>query len=119
MKQHEAVIEVMKRHGGYASTPQLYKEVPPLLNQPKTKTLFNSIRRASYDPKYFFQIEHGLWGLKEAKDELARRGIKAGTKIIREEDEYGHAYYQGLLVEIGNLEGLLTMVPNQDKNKTF
>ena len=29
------------------------------------------------------------------------------------------SYYQGLLVVIGNLRGLATFVPNQDKNKLF
>lgn len=33
--------------------------------------------------------------------------------------EQNHAYYQGLLVVIGNLKGLDTFVPNQDKNKRF
>lgn len=31
--------------------------------------------------------------------------------------EQGHSFYQGLLAEIGNLRGLPTFIPNQDKNK--
>ncbi len=30
-----------------------------------------------------------------------------------------HTYYQGLLVEIGNLKGFSTHIPYQDKNKVF
>lgn len=33
--------------------------------------------------------------------------------------EQSHSYYQGVLVAIGNLRGLATFVPNQDKNKLF
>ena len=33
--------------------------------------------------------------------------------------EYGHSYYQGLIVEIGNLKNLTTFIPSQDKNKLF
>ena len=33
--------------------------------------------------------------------------------------EYNHSYYQGLLVEMGNLKNFDTFVPNQDKNKPF
>ncbi len=34
-------------------------------------------------------------------------------------EEFNHSYYQGLLTEIGNLKGLSTFVPNQDKNRMF
>jgi hypothetical protein len=34
-------------------------------------------------------------------------------------NEFNHTYFQGLLVEIGNLRRLRTFVPHQDKNKKF
>lgn len=36
-----------------------------------------------------------------------------------EQEIFNHSYYQGLLVEIGNLQKYKTYVPNQDKNKYF
>ena len=33
--------------------------------------------------------------------------------------KFNHSYYQGLLLEIGNLKKLDTFIPNQDKNKKF
>ena len=35
------------------------------------------------------------------------------------EREYTHSFFQGLVVEIGNLKGFQTYVPAQDKNKPF
>lgn len=35
------------------------------------------------------------------------------------EKEYTHSFFQGLVVEIGNLKGFQTFVPSQDKNKPF
>ena len=33
--------------------------------------------------------------------------------------KFNHSYYQGLLLEIGNLKKMDTFIPNQDKNKNF
>jgi len=41
------------------------------------------------------------------------------SKKSEEEKEFDHSYYQGLLVEIGNIKKYQTFVPNQDKNKRF
>ena len=35
------------------------------------------------------------------------------------QEEYNHSYYQGLLVEVGNLKKYRMFVPNQDKNKLY
>ena len=35
------------------------------------------------------------------------------------EEKFNHSYYQGLLLEIGNLKGYKTYIPPQDKNKLF
>ena len=34
-------------------------------------------------------------------------------------EEFNHSFYQGLVVEIGNLRNYETFVPSQDKNKAF
>ena len=44
-----------------------------------------------------------------------QRLIKDSKELI----EFNHSYFQGLLLTIGNLKGLKTFIPNQDKNKLF
>ena len=41
------------------------------------------------------------------------------NKDSEEMIEFNHSYYQGLLLEIGNLKKLYTFIPNQDKNRKF
>lgn len=119
MNQNQAVIEVMRSSGGYATLGQLYQQV---LKVPgvtwKTKTPFASIRRIVQNPRFFFKIRPGLWALNEFKGKLPfEPDAKSQRKLL--ENDFNHTYYQGLLVEIGNLRRLWTFVPNQDKNKKF
>ncbi len=118
MKQHEAVIEAMQANGGYATLGYLYREalkVPDVVW--RTKTPFASIRRIVQDRPEFFRIKPGLWALEEARGKLPFD--EATGELTKSEPEFNHSYYQGLLVEIGNLRGLQTFVPNQDKNRKF
>lgn len=122
MKQYEAVIKVMEKNGGYATLGFLYQET---LKVPgavwKTKTPFASMRRIVQDERFFFKIRPGLWALKDWKKKLPApmlAGIKKETKS-KEVRMFDHTYYQGLLVQIGNLQDYTTYVPAQDKNKKF
>jgi len=118
MKQYEAVIEAMKQKGGYATLGWLYKAVPEIKGvEWKTKTPFASIRRIVQDDRFFFKIRPGLWALKEFKNRI--RFADDSRKKTREAERFNHSYYQGLLVEIGNLNRFETFVPNQDKNRRF
>lgn len=118
MKQYEAVIEVMKTNGGFATLGHLYSETLKVPNvEWKTKTPFASIRRIVQDTRFFFKIRPGLWALKESRHKLPS-SIATTAKESRK-PEFTHSYYQGLLVEIGNLKSFSTFVPNQDKNKLF
>ena len=114
MNQREAVIEVMRANGGYATLGQLYRTA---LNVPGvnwgTKTPFKSINRIVQNRRYFFRIRPGLWALIESKEKLP---IDLAQKPKPESD---HAYYQGLLVELGNLRKHQTFVPYQDRGKHF
>jgi hypothetical protein len=114
MNQREAVIEAMRANDGYATLGHLYKEALKIPGvRWETKTPFKSINRIVQDPKYFFRIRPGLWALLEAKNKLPADL----TKKPRPETE--HTYYQGLLVELGNLKGERTFVPKQDRGKPF
>ncbi len=120
MKQYEAVIEAMRMNDGYATFGKLNQDalrVPGC--QWGTKTPFASIRGIVQTRPEFFRIKPGLWGLEEARqhiEEIFALGARA-TQQAREASD--HSYYQGLLVELGNLRGLKTFVPHQDKNKRY
>jgi hypothetical protein len=114
--QHEQVIQVMAKNGGFATLGFLYQNVD--VSQWATKTPFKSINRIVQDERFFFKIKPGLWALKEMKGEVLRKFSIQGKKG-KQTEEFNHSYYQGLLVEIGNIKGFQTFVPNQDKNRLF
>jgi len=122
MKQYEAVIKVMEENGGFATLSYLYENVLKVPNVVwKTKTPFASIRRIVQDKRFFFKIKPGLWALKTYKDKLPDeiRSMIEEDKRLEKEGKFTHSYYQGLLVQIGNIKGYETFVPPQDKNKKF
>jgi hypothetical protein len=119
MKQHEAVIQVMEENGGFATLGHLYQNVLKLTGcEWKTKTPFASMRRIVQDERFFFKIRPGLWALNSWRERLPVE-MKPGKKRTIEQDVFTHSYYQGLVVQIGNLKRLETFVPAQDKNKLF
>ncbi|MBN2269699.1 MAG: hypothetical protein JXN61_03740 [Sedimentisphaerales bacterium] len=119
MKQHEAVIEVMEENGGFATLGYLYQNVLKLRGcEWKTKTPFASMRRIVQDDRFFFKIRPGLWALNSWRERLPAE-MKPGKKRTAEQDVFTHSYYQGLVVQIGNLKRLETFVPAQDKNRVF
>jgi hypothetical protein len=120
MKQYEAVISIMENNGGYATLGFLNQEVLKIKACVwKTKTPFASIRRIVQDERFFFKIKPGLWALKSFKDKLPTNILPTKEVSKAKQEEFNHTYYQGLLVEIGNLKKFQTFVPNQDKNKIY
>lgn len=120
MKQYEAVIKVMESKGGYATLGSLNQEVLKIKEcEWKTKTPFASIRRIVQDKKLFFKIRPGLWALLAYKEKLPPEILSAKNLPKSAQEEYNHTYYQGQLVEIGNLKGYQTFIPNQDKNRLY
>ncbi len=117
MKQHEEVIKSMEMNGGFATLAFLYQNVN--INSWKTKTPFASIRRIVQDDRYFFKIKPGLWALNKYKNEVLNKFSLEKNNDKKAVNEFDHTYYQGLLVEIGNLEGYKTFIPHQDKNKKY
>ncbi|MFY9463150.1 MAG: hypothetical protein WAP52_03120 [Candidatus Sungiibacteriota bacterium] len=120
MMQHEAVIKIMERSGGFATLGYLNQEVFKMPDvEWKTKTPFASIRRIVQDERFFFKIKPGLWALLSHKDKLPIEISPTDIVPKSEQELFNHSYYQGLLVEIGNLKKYTTFVPNQDRNKRF
>lgn len=114
--QWEQVNDTMKKNGGFATLGFLYNNVD--VSNWATKTPFASIRRIVQTNNSFFKIKPGLWGLSSAKKDIIEKfGI--GEKKSVTYDLFNHTYYQGLVVEIGNIKGFSTFIPNQDKNKLF
>lgn len=120
MNQRDAVIQVMEENGGYATLGYLYGHV---LKVPgviwATKTPFASMRRIVQDDKYFFKIRPGLWALKGWEKKIPFEVLAQGKVASKVTEDFDHSYYQGLLVEIGNVKQFQTFVPNQDKNRKF
>lgn len=120
MKQHEAVIKVMDKNGGFATLGHLYQNVLKIKDcKWNTKTPYASIRRIVQNDKFFFKIKPGLWALKSHKNKLPFNFSSKKNVSETQGKEFTHSYYQGLLIEIGNLKKYETFVPNQDKNKNF
>ncbi|MBI5117307.1 hypothetical protein HZA56_12600 [Candidatus Poribacteria bacterium] len=120
MKQHEAVIKVMEENGGFATLGFLNQEVMKVPDVKwGTKTPFASIRRIVQDNRFFFKVKPGLWALNSHEGKLPFEPVEDTQGFQPRKDEFNHTYYQGLLVEIGNLKKYQTSVPNQDKNKDF
>lgn len=123
MKQHEAVILTLEKLGGFATLGQLNEEVFKIDEcKWNTKTPFASIRRIVQTNENIYKIKPGLYGLVKLKKQNENKGIIVETeknKNSKEMIEFNHSYFQGLLIKIGNLKGLKTFIPNQDKNKLF
>ncbi|MCL2550372.1 MAG: hypothetical protein FWE78_05555 [Methanimicrococcus sp.] len=116
MTQTQQVIEAMKELGGFATFGKLNSVID--FSEWKTKTPEASVRRIVQDNAAFFKIKPGLWALEEFKEDIFKKfNLKDSDEHT--EMEFSHSYYQGLVVEIGNLRSMNTFVPNQDKNKLF
>ncbi len=117
MKQYEQVIEVMENNGGYATLGFLNQNVN--VSNWKTKTPYASIRRIVQDNRFFFKIRPGLWALLKFKNEVLKKFKLDKSQGVITDEKFNHTYFQGLIVEIGNLKDYTTYIPPQDKNKIF
>lgn len=119
MKQYEAVVQAMRESGGYATLGHLYRTATRVPGcHWGTKTPFASIRRiVQQHTEHFFKIRPGLWALTSERGAVLEKLALAADP--GRAAEFNHSYYQGLIVEIGNLKNYETFVPHQDKNKPF
>ncbi len=116
MAQKDDVILAMEKNGGYATFQQLNNLVD--VSNWETKTPAASIRKIVQVYDEFFKIKPGLWALTKCKDDVLKKlDIEPNNK--KSDELFTHTYYQGIVVEIGNIKKYLTYVPAQDKNKKF
>ena len=116
MTQKQQVIETMRNNGGYATFQQLNHLLD--FSTWKTKTPQASVRQIVQIHKEFFRIKPGLWALTDCKESVLKKfEIQENDKDS--EEMFSHTYYQGMIVELGNMHNYRTFVPNQDKNRLF
>ena len=120
MKQHEVVQLALKQNGGFATLGYLYYSVTKMPEwQSSSLTPFASIRRIVQQTPGIFRIRPGLWGLEAKQAALGKQLALTDYVSVQKAEHYSHSYYQGLLVELGNMCRYETAVPAQDKNKPF
>lgn len=121
MTQAQAVIEIIEKLGGIATLNQINQNIFKVENVKwNTKTPFASVRRIVQQTAGIYKIKPGLYALETHRKQLEQNGIMVQTEKNKnsiEVREFNHTYYQGLLLEIGNMRHLGTFVPSQDKNK--
>ncbi|MEL6525216.1 MAG: hypothetical protein AAFQ07_05845 [Chloroflexota bacterium] len=115
--QHEQVIAALESNGGYATLGKLYQLVD--FSTWATKTPHASVRRIVQQRKEIFKIRPGLWALEDYRDTLPPNIMQLDEKVVSPDTQYTHYYYQGLLLEIGNMRNYDTFVPAQDKNQLY
>lgn len=123
MTQNQAVIETIEMLGGIATLNQINQHVFEITDcQWGSKTPFASIRRIVRHTNGIYRIKPGLYALESHRKEFEQKGIlvqdehNQDSEIIK---NFNHAYYQGLLLEMGKMRHLDTFVPDQDKHKQF
>ncbi len=114
--QAQQVIDTLRAHGGYATLGNLYHLVDT--STWATKTPNESIRRIVQQSEEIFRIQPGLWALEECRDEVMRK-FEIKTEAAKNDEHFTHSYYQGLIIEIGNMKHFTTYVPAQDQNRKF
>ena len=114
MNQKECVVEALASLSGMATLFDLYHKTD--ISTWGSKTPFASIRRIVQTNKEFYKIRVGLWGLCDFRD---KNLAKTGDGKSEENEKFTHSYFQGVIVEIGNLRHFQTFIPAQDKNKIY
>lgn len=123
MTQADAVKATIEKLGGVATLGQINNIIFDIKDcHWGTKTPFATIRRIVRHTSGIYRIKPGLYGLEDYRQNLENSGIVVETTVNENSEEikrFNHTYYQGLLLEMGNIKHYLTYAPNQDKNKIY
>ena len=114
--QEQQVIDALRKCGGYATLGDLYRLVDT--SSWITKTPNESIRRIVQLSSKIFRIQPGLWALEECRDQVLRK-FNIQSEKTQNIEKFTHGYYQGLIINIGNMKHFSTYVPAQDQNRKF
>lgn len=110
MTQEEQVIAKLQELGGYATLKRLYEVLD--FSSWGTKTPFASVRRIVQNSRLCYKIQPGLWGLVNARKTLEKN-------LEVNDEKFSHAFYQGIVCELGKMKNFTTFIPAQDQNKNF
>lgn len=102
---------------GYIATLKQIYEIAPSYKKFAGLTPHKTINERVQRDEQFYKIKAGLYGLREYLDKLPNEYNPNVKKTKEEEIIINHSYIQGLLIEIGNINGFQTFTP--DKNSTF
>jgi len=123
MTQAQAVIETIDMLGGVATLNQINQHIFEITDcQWRTKTPFASVRRIVQQTAGIYKIKPGLYALETHRQALENNGILVQNEHNQDSEAiktFNHAYYQGLLLEMGKMRHLDTFVPDQDRHKQF
>lgn len=105
--QAQQVIDALRENGGYATLGNLYRLVDT--RSWATKTPNESIRRIVQQSNEIFRVQPRLWALEECRAEVMRK-FDIHSKDAKSEEKFTHSYFQGLIIEIGNMKHFTTYV---------
>lgn len=57
-------------------------------------------------------------GIRKMREKVLKR-LEICLHDFESDDRFTHSYYQGIVVNIGNIKKYDTYIPSQDKNKNF
>ena len=109
----DAIEQVMLHSGYYAPLKLIYKEFEKY-RKFSGLTPLNTIQERVQRDKRFTRIGFGVYALTEYLDKLPQI---ITPKTINEKRNQRHSAVQGMIIEIGNMEGFDTYTP--DKSKVF
>jgi len=112
----EAIEQVMLKNSYFATLKLLHAEAPKLKSF-YGKTPHKTINERVQRDDRFTRIAPGVWALSNSLDKLPEH---LNPKVERPEEDrqkITHSLLQGMLIEIGNIQGYKTYTP--DKNSLF
>ena len=115
--QPDQVVAAVEKLGGLASLSQLNAEMADTVALWGTKTPFATIRRIMQTDKRLRKIKAGLYCLQEKQADFMEKYAEDSNDAKAQRPN--HAYYQGLLLNIGEMENFKTYVPKGDRNHDF
>ena len=112
----EAIEQAIIQNGYIATLEEIY-QIAPTLKQFNGLTPDRTINERVQRDKRFVKLKPGLYGLKNYLEKLPDEFNPKISKTQADEDKITHAYIQGMLLEIGNINGFKTFAP--DKSGRF
>jgi len=121
------IKQLQENYSKYVVAVYKYSKMDELAGVFDSESLHQAMVRIKYLQSFSERRENDLKEFEKSKEELVilrkklEKEVLKKFKIDKEEKnkDFSHYYYQGLLLEIGNLRGYNTFIPSQDKNKLF